>query len=78
MLADLDAAGAVVDRDRAELVLLLKLCGDLGHHLLGHPLVALVVEMDDVAAARLDARRARERRDRAGTVVAHLVDHAVE
>src|SRR5204863_3979994 len=35
-------------------------------------------EVLDGAAARLDPRRAGERRDRAGAVVAHLVDHALE
>src|SRR5262249_44004580 len=43
-----------------------------------HPLVGLVVEVRDRAAARVDARRAGERRDRAGLVVSHLVDDAVE
>ena len=77
-LADPDAADAVVDRDRAELVARVQAVGDLRHHLLGHSLVGLVVEVGDGAVAGVDAGRAGERRDRARLVVAHLVDDALE
>ena len=77
-LADRDAPDAVVDRDVAELVARLQLLGDLGHDLLGHALVGLVLEVRDGAAARVDARRADERRDRAGLVRCDLVDDGFE
>ena len=56
---------AVVDRDLAQLVPLAQLGRQLGHDLLGHALVRLVLEVEHVAAARARARRADERRDRA-------------
>src|SRR4051812_24867037 len=77
-LADADPADAVVDGDRAELVAGLELGGDLGHDPFGHALVGLVVQVHDVPAARLAARRADEGRDRAGARVSHLVDGRVE
>ena len=73
-----DAPDAVVDRDVAQLVARLQLVGDLGHDLFGHALVGLVLEVRDRAAARMDARRADERRDRAGLVRCDLVDDGFE
>ena len=55
-LADVDSADAVVDRDLAQLVLRLQRGRELGHHLLGHALVGLVLEVEHVAAARAVAR----------------------
>ena len=72
------AADAMMDRDRGQLIACAQRLRDLLHHGFGHPLVRLVVEMSDRAAARLDARRAGERRDRSRVVRAHLVDDAVE
>ena len=46
-----ERADAVVDRDRAELVSLLELGGELRHHLLGHLGVGLVLEPRHLAAA---------------------------
>ena len=77
-LADVDAADAVVDRDAAQAVALGEPRGQLGHDLLGHALVGLVLEVQHVAVARAVARRADERRDRAGAVAAHLVHRGVE
>ena len=51
--------------------------GELGHDLLGHPFVGLVLEVDHLAAARLRAGRPDECRDRAGGIVADLVDGRV-
>ena len=50
----------------------LELVGEVGHDLLGHALVRLVLEVEHVAAARACARRPDERRDRARLVVSHL------
>src|SRR5436190_22584876 len=50
--ADLDAAGAVVDGDLAKVVALLQRGGDLGHDVLRHPLVRLVIQVLDHPAAR--------------------------
>src|SRR5205823_3689424 len=77
-LADLDPADPVVDRDRPELVPLLELGGDLGHHLLGHLGVGLVLEIEDGPAARFPANRAEERRDGAGALVGDLLDDRLE
>ena len=60
---------------RAEVVRALEVRGQLLHHLLGHALVGLVVEVEDGAAAGLDARRADEDRDAAGALVGDLGDH---
>ena len=65
-LSDPDAADAVRDRDRAEVVRALEVGGQVGHDLLGHALVGLVVEVEHRAAAGLDARRADEDRGAAG------------
>src|SRR5688572_7410161 len=67
-LTDVDAPGAMVDRNRAKLVPADQLRRDLRHHLLRHLLVGLVVETDNRAAARLRACCADERRDRAGLI----------
>ena len=64
-LADVDAADAMVDGDLAELVPLGELRREIGHDLLGHPFVGLVLEVDHLAAARARASRPDERRDRA-------------
>src|SRR6266511_3661834 len=48
-LADLDAAGTVVDRDLADVVPSLQLVGDLGHDVLRHFLVCVVIEVEDRA-----------------------------
>src|SRR2546429_2806079 len=76
-VADADAAHAVVDRDLGQLVLGLERRGQLGHDLLGHALVSLVVEVDDVAAAGVDARGPDEGRDRSGLGTLDLRDHGV-
>src|SRR2546423_13985274 len=57
-LADLDSPRAVMDGDLAEVVALLEFRGDLGHHLLRHLLVRLVVEVQHGMAAGLYACRA--------------------
>src|SRR3954462_10520540 len=77
-LAQLDSADAVVDAYLLHLVALLQAGGELLHHLLGHALVALVVEVGDDAPARLPPRRAGERRDRAGLLARDLLDDGVE
>ena len=69
---------AVVDRDREQLVALLQLARQLGHHLLGHALVRLVLEIEDVAVARAVADGAEEARDRAGLVALHFAHDGVE
>ena len=74
----LDPADAVVDRDLVDVVALLQGGGELRHHLLGHALVGLVLEVDDRAAARVAPRRAREGGDRAGLVARDLGDDRVE
>ena len=73
-LADAHAADPVVDRDLAELVTRAQPVGDLGHHLLGHPFVGFVLEVRHDPAARVDARRPDERRDRAGLLGRDLLD----
>ena len=55
-----------------------ELRGQIGHDLLGHALVGLVLEMDDVTPARARPRRSDERRDRAGRVVSYLGDGGVD
>src|SRR4051812_6722480 len=77
-LADAHPADAVVDSYGAEVVARLQLAGDLGHDLLGHPLVRLVIEVHALAAARLAPRRADERRDRARLLVCDLGHGRVE
>ena len=67
-LADSDPADAVMDRDLGQFVLRLQRPGDVGHELLGHPFVGLVLEVRDRPAAGVDPRRADERRHRAGVV----------
>src|SRR5581483_128658 len=74
-LADVDASDPVGDRDLAEVVRPLQLLRELGHHLLGHPAVRLVVEVVDGAPARLDPRRPDEGRDPAGARIRDLPDH---
>jgi hypothetical protein len=76
-LADLDAAGPVVDRDVAEVVAPAQLFGDLRHDLLGHAGIRLVLEVRDGVSARMDSRRPDERGDRAGLVRLYLVDDAL-
>src|SRR5436190_14677139 len=49
--ADLDAADAMVDRDRAQFVAALEVGGELRHHVLGHLRVGLVFEMRHISAA---------------------------
>src|SRR5437763_15123647 len=68
----------MVDRDVAHVVALLQPVGYFGHHALGHSLVGLVVEVLDGAAARLDARRADEGRDRTGALAPHFCDDGIE
>ena len=77
-LADVDPADPVMDRNTAQVVSLDELRGEIGHDLLGHALVRLVLEMDDLATAGVRARRADERRDRARSVVAHLGDGGID
>jgi hypothetical protein len=77
-LPDRDAADAVVDRDRAEVVARVELRGDLRHHLLRHSLVRLVLEVRDRPPAGVDARRADKRRDRARFGRGDLVDDGLE
>jgi hypothetical protein len=48
---------------------------DLGHDLLGHAGIGLVLERDHLPAARLPAHGSLERRDRTGALVLHLRDH---
>ena len=74
-LADLAAAGPVRDRDLAEVVPLFRRLGDLGHDLLGHAGVGLVLERDHLPASRLAAHGSLEGRDRAGALVLDLRDH---
>ena len=50
---------------------------ELLHDLLGHALVRLVLEVEDVPSTRVRARRPDERGDRASAVVAHLGDRSV-
>ncbi len=77
-LADPDPPDPVVDGDRAELVARLQLGGDVGHHLLRHPFVGLVLQVRHRPAAGVDAGRADERRDRAGSVGGDLLHHGLE
>src|SRR5690242_10940190 len=63
-LAELHTAYAVVDRDLVDLVALLEAVSELLHHRLGHPLVALVVEVLHDAAAGVAAGGAGEGGDR--------------
>ena len=72
--ADVDPAGAVGDGDLAELVARLQLLGQLGHDLLGHARVALVLEVVHGPAARIGPRGADEGGDPAGGVVRDLLD----
>ena len=74
-LADPDAADAVGDRDRDRgRTSRSSSAARSRHDLLGHALVRLVVEVENRAPARLDARRADEDRDAAGTLVGDLGD----
>jgi hypothetical protein len=50
-LADLAAAGPMRNRDRAEVMAVLRGLGDFGHDLLGHAGVGLVLERDHLPAA---------------------------
>jgi hypothetical protein len=68
----------MVNRNLAELVPGLQLLRELRHHLLGHPLVCFVVEVEHFAPTRIRPSRADERRDRAGSVVAHLGNDVVD
>ena len=77
-LADLDAAHAMMDRNLAQLVSRDELRREVGHDLLGHALVGLVLEMEDVAPTRVRTRCPDERRDSAGGVVAHLRDGGLD
>ena len=76
--ADADDADPVVDRDRDQVVSLDELGGDPLHLGLGHALVRLVLELDDVAAARVGAGRADEGGDRTGIVRRDLADGIVD
>ena len=55
-----------------------ELARELGHRLLGHPLVRLVLEVEHVPVARAVADGAEEGRDRAGLVALHLAHDGVE
>ena len=77
-LVDLDAADPVVDRDGPEVVALLEVGRDLGHHVLGHLRVSLVLEVVHGAAPRLPPYGAEERRDRPCALVGDLVDDRLE
>ncbi len=57
---------------RAEVVRALELGGQVGHDLLGHALVGLVVEVENRPAAGMDAGRADEDRGAAGALISHL------
>ena len=72
-----DAADSVVDRDPGQLVAIREPRRELLHDLLGHALVRLVLEVEDLPSTRVRARRPDERGDRAGAVVAHLGDRSV-
>ena len=74
-LADLAAAGPMRNRDLAEVMALHRGIGDLGHDLLGHAGVSLVLERDHLPAARLPAHGSLEGRDRAGAIVRDLRGH---
>src|SRR5919106_77558 len=71
-LSDVDPADAMVYGDLAQLVLGLQRRRELGHDLLGHSLVRLVFEVEDIPTARVRARGAGEGRNRAGFVDLHL------
>jgi hypothetical protein len=49
-LADLHPPDPVMDRELAQLVSAFQPVGKIGHHLLGHSLVRLVVEVEHVTA----------------------------
>jgi methylmalonyl-CoA mutase, N-terminal domain len=77
-LADLDPTDSVVDCHRPEVVALLEVGGDLGHHILGHLGVGLVFEVEDGLAPGLSANGSQEGRDRPGALVHYLAYHRVE
>src|SRR4249919_3047272 len=73
-LADVHAPDAVVDCYIGQVVAPLELGRELLHDLLGHALVRLVLEVEDVAVARAPARGPDEGRYRSRLVAANLVD----
>ena len=73
-LSDPNAADAVGDGHPAEVVRALEVGGQVGHDLLGHALVGLVLEVEHRPAAGLDARRADEDRGAACLLVRDLRD----
>ena len=71
-------ADAMVNCDVREVVAREELGGDLGHDLLGHLGVRLVLEALDLAAAGTPAHGPGERRDRARLLRRDLRDRGVE
>ena len=63
------------DRNVAEVMPPLRGLGDLGHDLLGHAGVGLVLERDHLPASRLPTHCSLESGDRAGALVLDLRDH---
>ena len=76
--ADLDAADAVGDGDREQVVAAKQLLCDPLHLLLCHALEGLVVEVRDGAAPRCHSGRPDECGDRPGSLVSDLGDHGLE
>ncbi len=76
--ADVDSTDSVVDRNLAQLVAIREPSGEVGHDLLGHALVGLVFEVDDLSSAGMGTRRPDERRDRARAVVSDLRNRGVD
>jgi hypothetical protein len=68
----------VVDRDPGKLVPLGELRGELRHHVLGHSLVGLVLEVEHAAITRSIPDRAEECGDRARFVARYLAHSGLD
>jgi hypothetical protein len=71
-VADLADTHAMRDRDRTEVVACGQLRREVGHHVLGHALVGLVLESDHLPPARLRAHCADEGDYGSRALVLHL------
>ena len=67
-----------MDRDGPKLVALLEVGRDLGHDVLGHLGIGLVLEVEHGSSPRLPSHGAEKARHGAGALVGDLLDHRVE